>query len=198
MISIEKKFVFVHIPRCAGTSIEKVISPFCLPLEGRTDKTRPYSPKHDTIGQYANSFDLRGFYRFSFVRHPLTRMISIYKWGGEIAMLRKGVGWKSPSFNTWITSDEWRIGWIEDGKYVLPPFKRTQSRWLRGKIDMVGKFENLDNDWQVIASRLGLPAPLPKLHFTSSEVVVKPNKLAKAIIYTHFREDLERFGYEKL
>lgn len=110
MISLSRKFVFIHIPRCAGTSIESVLRPFCEPLQARSSWREPYSPKHYTIQQYESEYDLTGFYRFAFVRHPLTRMLSIYRWGKEIAQAKKGIGWQSKTFDDWIASPEWRTG----------------------------------------------------------------------------------------
>ena len=91
MISHEKKCIFIHIPKCGGTSIEDVIWP---KDRGRTDEdlwmgfvTR-FENKYQTGGlQHLLAWQVReevgcdvfsAYYKFAFVRNPWDRIVSQY------------------------------------------------------------------------------------------------------------------------
>jgi hypothetical protein len=71
MILKEKKIIFVHAPRTSGTSIEKSI------LQG---KLVPDYMKHLRASQFRKMFqnDWDKFYKFTIVRNPWDRVISMY------------------------------------------------------------------------------------------------------------------------
>ena len=77
-----------------------------------------------------------------------------------------------------------------------------QTKWIKndGKIavDFVGRFENLDADFQVICEALGIN-PVPKLpHFNPGEH--RPyqeyyDDETRAIVADVYADDIETFGY---
>lgn len=71
MILKEKKIIFIHAPRTSGTSIEKSI------LNG---KLVPDTMKHLRASQFKKMFheDWDKFYKFTIVRNPWDRVISMY------------------------------------------------------------------------------------------------------------------------
>lgn len=206
MISDKNKFLFIHIPRTAGTSIEKVLSKYSRPLLGRKDKLQKFSDKHRRLDQYYVSnimmdIDIKEYNVFSIVREPLSRMKSIFKWGKEISVRKKNRGWSSNTFNEWVHSGEWKQGVKDKQKrYLMPAFDTTQVKWI--SLDKVEppfmarwfKFENLDTEWKNICELIGIKEDLPRVHFTSRRKIESSNS-SENIIRDYFKEDYEKFSY---
>jgi len=216
VISHEKNFIFIHIPRCAGNSIEKVLEKWSKELRSASALQRQgfrpnFSERHFTLNQYADEVDISKFFSFAIVRHPLTRMRSIYKWGieimpkiirGESANFKNHHTWKSKSFDEWVQSEEWMrsrqvIYKNKKGK-IIPAFNKTQREWLcinnKIRIDYYGKFEDLNNSWGYVCNKLNINEPLPFMHSTSNSNI-DCSKKTQAIIENHFKEDYEEFNY---
>ena len=74
MINHEHKFIFIHVPRTGGSSIEDQFNY----REGREKN------KHWTLYDWQNHLDKEVFneyFKFTFVRNPWDRMVSLLKYG---------------------------------------------------------------------------------------------------------------------
>ena len=79
-------FIFVHIPKCAGTSIEKALIPIVSDHKDFKDfsedeRSRFWLPgnkglQHRRLRGYEQYFKLDDFFKFAFVRNPWDRAIS--------------------------------------------------------------------------------------------------------------------------
>ncbi len=79
-------FIFVHIPKCAGTSMERVLIPCVTGFVDFSEmpdaeRTRHWLPstrtlQHSMIGDYGRHFPLASYFKFTFVRNPWDRAIS--------------------------------------------------------------------------------------------------------------------------
>src|SRR5215813_14048351 len=84
MISHKHKFIFVHIPKTAGTSIEEALrDETCQLLRNEWDHTRaPHAPlNHLTLRELADCHiltpaQLKSYFKFCFVRNPWDRLVS--------------------------------------------------------------------------------------------------------------------------
>lgn len=103
MISQERECIFVHIPKCAGTSIESVIWP------GPRDESQlwmgfvdSFHNDYQTGGlQHLKAHQVRHhvgaetfgrFFKFAFVRHPYDRALSQYGYMQRRPDLRRFLG----------------------------------------------------------------------------------------------------------
>src|SRR5579875_525331 len=77
------KCIFVHIPRCAGTSVETWLC-------GRDYWTVDPARKHLTAGQARRTYAAYwgSYFKFSIVRHPFTRFGSCLKYGSHFGLAR--------------------------------------------------------------------------------------------------------------
>ena len=72
------------------------------------------------------------------------------------------------------------------------------------KLDFIGKFENMSNDFQKIAEKLNLPSnKLPhKLNSKNKKITYETsfnfNPGMDRVINEHFKEDIEYFKYTKV
>jgi Sulfotransferase family len=89
-------FIFVHIPKCAGTSIEKAFIPIIIGQKdfgnlSEAQRSKYWLPgkkglQHSKLKKYANIFDLSKFFKFAIVRNPWDRAVS------QIQYLRSKTG----------------------------------------------------------------------------------------------------------
>ena len=92
MIHYDKKLIFIHIPKCGGTSVENALF---RPHEKTSDalftlKGHPDHDKYETGGlQHLSASKVREvvggniydeFYKFAVVRHPVKRLISQFNY----------------------------------------------------------------------------------------------------------------------
>ena len=70
MVNHKHKFVFIHIPKTGGTSIESIF------IDNANIKD--VNGKHDMVSDIGSVF-LKKYFTFTFVRNPWDRMVSYYK-----------------------------------------------------------------------------------------------------------------------
>jgi hypothetical protein len=76
----------------------------------------------------------------------------------------------------------------------------SQSDWLKDeagnvRVPHILRFESLNDDYQKLASQLGIEATLPHLNATTKKNKNYYDEETAEIIRKWFQEDLERFGY---
>jgi len=129
----DKKIVYIHIPKTAGTTIEHI---FC--------NKNNIGSEHKDITFYKEYYD---YFIFSFVRNPYTRIISIYNYfinGGN----------KSISDINKIKNDTNINDFLNEYNEHNLPFLKTQYSYLQDSehIKFIGKFENFYTDLKKICS----------------------------------------------
>jgi len=67
----EHNAIFLHIPKCAGQSIEKALG-------------YRHHHKHHKVNDLPD--DIENYFRFTFVRHPVRRFISACKYNLRVAL----------------------------------------------------------------------------------------------------------------
>jgi chondroitin 4-sulfotransferase 11 len=202
-----RPFVFVHIPKCAGTSIEKALIPFmsthCDFREfSELERRAHWMPgregrQHCRLGRYAREYDLSQFLKFSIVRNPWDRAIS------QINYLRSKTGknvfsGNSLKENIEIYCKSTRNIWAHDLSASQCDYLQVET----GKLatDFVGKFENLTEDFARICHLIGVEnAPvLPHIFNSGSRTHYSSHydSDSREWVRKRFACDVEIFGYE--
>src|SRR5689334_2560507 len=93
MISFQKRFLFIHIPKTAGNSIQSVLRDYSedqlVALRKEQDGVERFGlrnpdykiKKHSTLSEYHNALGdehFQNLYKFTCVRNPWDRMVSYY------------------------------------------------------------------------------------------------------------------------
>ena len=183
MISKKHKCVFLHVPKTAGQSVERVF----LRLNGLTWENRaplllkknvgiegaPERLSHLTAPQYVDlgfmqqdEFD--SFYKFAFVRNPWDRVYSMYKY---------------LNYKPFMSFDQF----VER----LPIWQRKNPMFFGNQVDYVsikgknianrlGRFETLQDDFNLVCQDLGLP--LTELPHINKVQQPKRKKLIKEVL----------------
>ncbi len=199
----KNRILFVHVPKTAGAALRKTI---CSASGGADVDSRFW---HVPLSMYASAFDLKDFFVFAFVRHPVSRLFSTYRYiisRRTTPWLRKWIEHNYASFDEfvldWLTPKrfKYRLGLIE----LLWPQSWFIS--INGKIavDFIGRHENIDQDYQRLREELKkrrnieLPEELPQVNVTKIKPTGQVKFLPETIerIYQLYEADFRLLGYE--
>lgn len=197
MISFRKHFLFVHVPKTAGNSIQSILRHYSedeifthhAHQDGveRFALRNPHYPikKHSTLSEYRDALGhdgFRGLYKFVCVRNPWDRLVSAY-----FSPSRGGTAWDRHEFQKLISStlsvaDFLRLGAEKN------PF---------ANVERVMRFEHLADDFRSVCAELSLPpVTLPEYNRSSREPYMKYYDVdLRALVGERFAPEIERFGY---
>jgi hypothetical protein len=237
IICHSRKFIFVHIHKTGGTSIERALDPHLewndLILGGSPFGERiqqAYSKKfglakHSTVAdieRICGRSMVADYYVFSLVRHPLSRICSMYnfvattlqRWAKqqnidfedvarhitpEAAKSKPGLKWTSTK--AFLDSSDFS-GFIRHPLLTAAPGFRTQASCLAGTGNngLGAEYFRLEEcpDWVPALSRtLDLEFELPLENESRMKLVDDKavSEADRAYIESAFRRDYEAFGY---
>jgi len=211
-ISHAHRCIFVHVPKCAGTSVEAALG---MHRDWRVEDAdamfgRVSSREFLAMGlrsgflQHLTWEELMravppgrraGYRSFAFVRHPLRRMVSA--WANPDGDLLEHARARNVRL-AGVGFEEFVAGAVR----LDHPHVRPQSEFiLRGDgsvaVDEVGRFERLHADFSRICGRFGISAELPHrnpAHRSLREGEITPR--ARELVAGRYATDFEAFGYE--
>ena len=189
-----RKILFIHVPKTGGSAIAGHLSRYGeVSLDGKPDQGPGMKciPRHLHGAPLEEMFKPADFdYVFTVVRHPLSRVISDYRY----YVRRKGRENTPPRFSMWL---RYRLFRASLDPYYQDNHFRAQSAFPCLGAEIY-RFENgLSRCIEGINGKLGtaIPAELPWVN-RSPPIPVHPSRADKALIYRRYRRDFERFGYE--
>jgi len=200
-----KPFIFIHIPKCGGTSIEKALLPAATQRPDfynltATERKRYWLPgtrglQHAKLRRIESDFDLAQFFKFSFVRNPWDRAVSQVEYlvNNQATRFLKKSNFKA-NLRTYCQIN--RVVWGHD-------LGACQSDYLESEgfeMDFVGRFERLQRDFKLVCKQLGLvPAPeLPHIFNSCRDKHYSAyyDKESENWIRERFSRDIDQFGYK--
>ncbi len=157
MISHKYKCIFIHIPRVAGSSIEsKIIGKNWWSIEKETKHILASQAKY-LYKDYWNSY-----FKFSFVRNPFDRMVSMIKFGGffygrNTSILNtEAIEWYKDKFGFPVTVEyDYRFYKNSEIRLDRHVANSVYSNILDEELDFIGKYENLDSDFEFVCKQIG-------------------------------------------
>ena len=199
------KFVFVHIPKAAGTSIAQALR--SLPgnnvhwLAGTKHET--LHEFHVNVGARLSEEERRlgkspiDYFSFAFVRNPWSRMSSLYRYLSE-KRPRAEIDAVS-SFKEFLVQARDGVEWIRGLHSMRPQVDYLCSPSGTVLIHFVGHFEFLKDDVDAVSMRLGQPVLLGRKNESSNssrDYRLDYDEEMVEIVRALFREDCVRFGYD--
>lgn len=208
LLSLEQNFLFIHVPKTAGTSLTQVLSPYALPrnrtpmrrvlswLPVRENPSRAYFRLHVTAEQVRRKLAPELFeklHKFAVVRNPYDYAVSYYSFTRNNPTSRRHAEAQNWSFGDFLDYFERKDRWMP----------RSQSAWLVGRdgrflMDRVMFVEQLEQGFTELTEHLGLPG-LSLPHANRS-----PRKdyrgyytpELKAQVERIYAADFDHFGYD--
>lgn len=163
IISHQKKFVYIAIPKTGSTSIRERLRRW-TDVTGDGD-VQSFTYHHVTGRRLNELFVKRGwkwekYYKFTFVRNPFSKIVSQYfymlkcaddprikKYNPQYYKKCVFVKEHAKSFTDFIKKEKWYHGM----------FDHDQTNWITNDFDYVGKMETLQQDFDNICADIGLP-----------------------------------------
>jgi len=190
----KRKCIFIHIPKCAGVSIESAL----------------FNSKvgHNYAIQYylCNPIKFKKYFVFTFVRDPLSRFVSAFRFLKKGGRNQEDCAWAEKNISDISTVDQL----IEKmkkkksfKKKVLSHIHfRRQTRFItdifgRKIVDFTGKVESINEDFSAVKRKLHVSTKLP--HKNSSESnhwshYIR-NKRNVNMVKKWYQKDFEVLGY---
>ena len=198
MISIQKRFLFVHIPKTAGNSIQSVLRDYSedelVALRKEQDGIERFGlrnpqyriKKHSTLSEYYDALgdeQFRRLYKFTCVRNPWDRMVSYY-----FTPTQKPETWNRKKFRETISKAVSVSDYLRLDNGEGDPF---------ANVDCIMRFENLANDFRTLCNAIGISPPaLPQYNRSNREHYSKyyDDQLCE-LVRARFAAEIERFNY---
>lgn len=152
MIDHNKKIVYIHIPKCAGSSVKFWLKHVC-------DKKAVSRGGHPTYEYYSNKYNIEEYYKFTIVRNPFDRLVSAYNYlkrGGRGGKhdTRASEELKTYNFNQFVEKIE-----LLKQKYI---HFQSQMHFIGNvkHFNHVGRLEDLNQTVTTLVSDLSIDTPL--------------------------------------
>jgi hypothetical protein len=199
MISFQKRFLFVHIPKTAGNSIQSVLRDYSedelVALRNEQDGIERFGlrnpkykiRKHSTLAEYRDALRQGQFaelYKFTCVRNPWDRMVSYY-----FTPTQNTAVWDRKKFKKVIGKALAVADYLSLSERDNNPF---------GNVNYVMRFENLADDFRAVCVALDISAStLPQYNRSNREhYSVYYDDELRDLVRARFAAEIERFGYE--
>jgi len=190
MINQQNKFIFIHIPRTGGTSIERHF--------GYNGDRSGDGRKHWNLDQYKESLSseqFHNYFKFTFIRNPWDTVVSKFmdkNWYSSPIQERGGeIGYHSGK-NLRYFLTHYQPASHEHGDSFFDYFNPKQ-------IDFIGRYEERVKDLNFISKKIGI-------HLDNQvQTRVNPDKKhyteyydeeTKQIVAEKYARDIEYFGYK--
>lgn len=206
LLSKSRRLLFIHIYKNAGTSITEALLPFAAPkmqrrlfnlcerynLPNTYLDPQPY-PIHISAPELIEVMGAKQFnsyYSFAFVRNPWDWQVSLYNYMlGSPDHYQYELIQSFESFDQYL---EWRC--CDDVRFQKDFIYSADGELL---VDFVGRFENIDADFQQVCSRIGIETTLPRLNVSNATPYRQfYNERTIELVRQVFEPDIALFGYD--
>lgn len=207
MISHKHKAIFVHVPKTAGSSIGSFLG------EKGFDAVKPLGGANDDVtGAYLNGaawrikrnlLDVWGdYFKFAFVRNPWESLVSCWK--------NRRSARRYDNFSDFIKGYPFNIDsspfqcssghhYTDIRWHTIPQFTHISDEAQNVLVDFIGRFENLQEDFNVVCDKIGIPRQeLPHKNKSKNKHYTEyyDDDAAIELVAKKYAKDIEMFGYE--
>ena len=186
--------IFLHIPKCAGQSIEKALG-----------------FKHHHRYHKVNDLpdDLEKYFRFTFVRHPVRRFISACKYNLRVAVSTRHHLERS-NFESLSPTKKYRLHLL-NSKATFSSITNDlisgnlrhmltfmpQQHWLKaGKPQFIGRVENIDTDFLLLSNIFNANLKLKCTNKSDNNLELRSlSRKDFQRVAAHYKNDFKTLGY---
>lgn len=210
LISHTHRFIFIHVDKAAGTSLQEALQPHAEPLAESSLRKRlallgplcRVGGLHRAVqfGEHVGALAVKrclpaaiydGYHKFAFVRNPWDRLVSRYHY------LMKNTAHRHSRIVAAMSGFSEYARWeMTRNKPLLHQHNYVCDADGRLIVDFVGRFESLHEDFAQVSARLGLEMALPHLNSTQRKTYHGYyDKALRDEVGRFFARDVELFGY---
>lgn len=192
MISSEHRFIFVHVGRTGGSSLERMAGvPLTTDPRTRAAGNTDFPDKHECFQHYRERYpeEFRSYFKFTIVRNPFERLHSSWVWRTETVGDLRGM-----SLRDLIES--------RPADYALVEKFRLDGMTIEDSIaafDHVARFERLVDEYRFLVQRIPLAADAKPPHVNRTlrgRYQDAFNAASVRLVRRRFADDLRLFGYD--
>ncbi|MDI5885746.1 sulfotransferase family 2 domain-containing protein [Cobetia amphilecti] len=184
-----KNAIFIHIPKAAGRAIS-------INIFGDDKLGHYYAQDY----YYNNEKTFKEYYTFAFVRDPIDRLMSAYFYliegGGNSADAAIGRDIRTATTNF----DDFVLNWLDEKTIYSWIHFIPQADFITIDgviaVDFIGKFENIEEDYDQVAKKLGIQKKLSVVNKNSKKKKTIVSARAKDKIYNLYSKDYNVFDYK--
>lgn len=221
IISHAKKFIFFHIGKTGGTTVERRLADYHDDAPGFLSFDPDSYGIHSHVGlsyfcESAKRYELlRNYYTFCFVRNPYDFLYSVFCQWVKTGLLSAG------NFSEWVTE----LDFVNAFNTLSLPHVDARAKLRDGYMHLythkgdtclmnfIGKVEFFEHDFEIVCDALGLTYDVriheniltPPRRFSPQQISVtsktcykylhKYNQKAAALVNCFFEKDFQWFGY---
>ena len=206
-IQLKRGFVFIHVPKSAGTSLNQALglnAPLTSHLHSRARDVVPFLKRLSP-----------GIKSICFVRNPYDRFVSLYNFARLEESLycstrhpEKAPCGKHPDHDTLLDKTMEQCAELLIGGKLSGGGWNPQVDWLVDKegkdgvliVDFIGRVESLKKDLKRLEKTYGIEVqPVPWLNRSSDEQKSPPRWTPRGrdLVRLYYKRDFEMLGYEE-
>lgn len=217
ILSLSHSFIFVHVPKTAGSSITMMLSAYGRDYQRSIwrsiSRRSPFKEKpenaHFRIHAPADSIARKlsrpvydSFNSFAVVRNPFDHAVSHFEYMKQYRSKRVAENFAKMNFEEYLAER------MKKPSLMVPFFARLpdQSYFLASNtgemlVKTLIKFENLDAEMDAFADKVTLPKlDLQRVNFTTSRSKKRPyqsyfNTTTQEMVLKLYDRDFDNFGY---
>lgn len=188
------KCIFIHIPKTAGTSIVSILGNGVV----NRDHVRYL------IYLKSNKQKFNEYFKFAFVRNPFDRIVSVYQYFNQGGNRNEDLYYQEIFKNKYNTFEKFVLEFLN--KDIIHEHNLLRPQYLfiydfKGEcqVDYIGKFEDIDNGFDIISKKLNISQKLPKANSSKRKKYKEyyQNNRVKEKIILLYKKDFEFFDYSK-
>lgn len=177
----EYKCIFIRIPKTAGISIHRSLFDY-------------YPIGHFNYKVFRRIYGYKKFqhyYKFSFVRNPFDRLVSSYFYFQRGGYTNSEKNWwnnktkEIHDFNDFV--QKWLIPNSNTKDHFYPQYQYIYDKNMNLKVDFLGRFERLEDDFEIVKKKLGINTKL-----------ISENKSERLTDYRYYYNTCSKKIVEKL
>ena len=194
MISHKHKFVFIHVEKVGGTSITRNLLEYSSTEYIPSGDDLASKDKHLSLIQYKELYKdyFHEYFKFAIVRNPWERELSLFYF------LKKTGRKNLPKCLSAFLKERFfdKAKW--DNAFLTYMDALSCDGDTLDDIDFIGKFENLQEDFNIICDKIKIPRQkLPHKNKTNHKHYTEYyDDEAKKIVAEKYAKDIEYFGYK--
>lgn len=202
MILPEKKLIYLEMPKVANSAIKASML--------KKEFPDAFSIQEESLKYTEHNLDSkhRSFYKFTFVRNPMERIVSCYenKYHGDPRSIGISIKEYDNYLFGYIKKDRgfanflFRIALIPDAykdQHFKPQYRIVYDQDGKKRVNYIGKYERLNEEYQKIARKYDLEQLNVYNETQRKNYMEYYNRWTVYLVYLIYRKDIQYFGYMK-
>jgi len=185
----ENKNIFIHIPKCGGVSLVQSIYGVSR-------------SQHSTWREFwtEDPIKFRDYYKFSFVRDPMSRCFSAYNYLKSDGRGPMDLYWHDKYVKKFNSFEKFVLYGLEravkdNAEHFIPQHKFICDDEGHILVNFVGHIETMDSDYKILSDKIGVVNDIKVENSSGSQMNFELCLEAKNKIKELYRKDYEIFHY---